>query len=268
MLILLPPSEGKAAPARRGRPVDLAALPHPELAPVRDELLDALAVVSARPGAAEALGLSPGLADEVARNVHLRSTPARRAADVYTGVLYAALDHGSLSPAARRRANRWVRVQSALWGPVAPTDPVAPYRLPMTATLPGVGTVAARWRSVLGPVMTGLAGDGLVVDGRSSSYASVWRPTGSAATAYVGVRVFSEVAGRRTVVSHAAKHTRGLVARWVCEADRTPRTPTALAALVAEHRPCALVADPRGGWFLDVDAPDAAAGAAAAASGA
>ena len=125
----------------------------------------------------------------------------------------------------------------------------------MTATLPGVGTVAARWRSVLGPVMTGLAGDGLVVDGRSSSYASVWRPTGAAAKAYVAVRVFSEVDGRRTVVSHAAKHTRGLVARWVCEADRTPRTPTALAALVAEHRPCALVPDPRGGWFLDVDAP-------------
>ena len=260
MLILLPPSEGKAAPARRGRPVDLAALPHPELAPLRSELLDALAVASARPGAAESLGLSPGLADEVSRNVHVRTTPARRAIDVYTGVLYAALDHASLSPAGRRRANRWVRVQSALWGPVAPTDPVAPYRLPMTATLPGVGTVAARWRAVLGPVMGGLAGVGLVVDGRSSSYASVWRPTGPAAKAYVAVRVFSEVDGRRTVVSHAAKHTRGLVARWVCEAERTPRTPATLATLVAGHRPCALIADPRGGWFLDMTVPPAVSG--------
>jgi cytoplasmic iron level regulating protein YaaA (DUF328/UPF0246 family) len=267
MLILLPPSEGKAAPARRGRPVDLAALPHPELGPLRAELLDALAVTSAQPGAAAALGLSPGLADEVARNVHLRSTPARRAIDVYTGVLYAALDHATLDVSARRRANRWVRVQSALWGPLGPTDTIAPYRLPMTATLPGVGTVAARWRSVLGPVMTTLAGDGVVVDGRSSSYASVWRPTGAAARAYVAVRVFSEVAGRRTVVSHAAKHTRGLVARWICEAARTPRTPAAVSALVAEHRPCELVPDPRGGWFLDVDAPAAASGTAAEAVG-
>lgn len=258
MLILLPPSEGKAAPARRGRPVDLAALPHPNLGPLREELLDALATVSARAGAAEALGLSPGLADEVARNVDLRTTPARRAIDVYTGVLYAALDHASLSPAGRRRANRWVRVQSALWGPVSPTDAVAAYRLPMTATLPGAGTVAARWRAVLGPVMAGLAGDGVVVDGRSSSYASVWRPTGTAARPYVAVRVFSEVGGRRTVVSHAAKHTRGLVARWLCESDRTPRTPADVAALVGVHRPCALVPDPRGGWFLDVDAPAAA----------
>lgn len=255
MLLLLPPSEGKAAPARRGRPVDLAALPHPSLGPVREELLDALAAASAEPGAAQALGLSPGLADEVARNVALRTTPARPAIEVYTGVLYAALDHAGLSPAGRRRANRWVRVQSALWGPVGPSDAIAPYRLPMTASLPGVGTVASRWRTVLGPVMTGLAGDGLVVDGRSSSYAAVWRPTGAAARAYVAVRVFTEVDGRRTVVSHAAKHTRGLVARWVCEADRTPRTPTALLALVREHRPAELVADPRGGWFLDVDAP-------------
>ncbi len=255
MLILLPPSEGKAAPARRGRPVDLATLPHPGLRALREELLDALAAAGARPGAAEALGLSPGLADEVARNVHLRTTPARRAIDVYTGVLFAAFDHAGLDAAARRRANRWVRVQSALWGPVGPTDPITPYRLPMTASLPGVGPVAARWRSVLGPVMTGLAGDGLVVDGRSSSYASVWRPTGPAARAYVGVRVFTEVDGRRSVVSHSAKHTRGLVARWLCEADRAPRTPVALAALVSEHRGCELVADPRGGWFLDVLVP-------------
>nr|WP_232531637.1 peroxide stress protein YaaA [Microlunatus antarcticus] len=261
-MILLPPSEGKAAPARRGRPVDLAALPHPGLTPLREELLDALAVASAQPGAAAALGLSPGLTDEVARNVHLRTTPARRAVDVYTGVLYAALDHASLSPAGRRRANRWVRVQSALWGPVGPTDPITPYRLPMTATLPGVGTVAARWRAVLGPVMVALAGDGVVVDGRSSSYASVWRPTGSAAKAYVAVRVFTEVEGRRVVVSHAAKHTRGLVARWICEAERTPRTPAAVVALVAGHRPCELVPDPRGGWFLDVLAPASAAAAA------
>lgn len=260
MLVLLPPSEGKAAPARRGRPVDPAALPHPSLAPLHDELLDALALVSAEPDAAERLGLSPGLAAEVARNVDLRTTPARPAAEVYTGVLYAALDHASLDPGARRRAHRTVRVQSALWGPVGLTDRVAPYRLPMTASLPGVGPVAARWRVVLGPVMTELARDGVVVDGRSSSYASVWRPSRAAARAYVAVRVFSEVAGRRTVVSHAAKHTRGLVARWLCEADRLPRTPAHVAAVVAEHRPCALVPDGRGGWFLDVDAP-AAAGA-------
>jgi cytoplasmic iron level regulating protein YaaA (DUF328/UPF0246 family) len=257
VLVLLPPSEGKAAPARRGRPLDLAALPHPGLNPLREQLLDALRAASAQPGAAEALGLSPGLADEVARNAALRTTPVRRAIEVYTGVLYAALDPTSLSPSGRRRANRSIRVQSALWGPVGPTDLIAPYRLPMTASLPGVGVVASRWRAVLGPFMSELAGDGVVVDARSSSYASVWRPTGRAARAYVAVRVFSEVEGRRTVVSHAAKHTRGLVARWLCEAERLPRTPHHVAAVVAEHRLCELVPDGRGGWFLDVLVPPA-----------
>ena len=258
MLILLPPSEGKAAPARRGRPTDLAALAHPELGPTRQQLLDALVALSARPGAAELLGLSGGLADEVARNVDLRRLPARPAAEVYTGVLFAALDHATLAPGAKRRANRAVRVQSALWGPVALTDRIAPYRLPMGAALPGPGPLAARWRAVLGATMAGLAGDEVVVDGRSTAYAAAWRPVGPATRRYVAVRVFTEVDGRRIVVSHLAKHTRGLVARWLCEADRVPRTPRAVAALVAEHRECALLPDGRGGWFLDVlDRPGA-----------
>lgn len=258
MLILLPPSEGKAPPARRGRPVDLTALPHAELGPTREAVLDALVTLSGEPHAAAALGLSPGLAAEVSGNVDLRRRPARRAIEVYTGVLYAALDHASLSPGAKRRANRAIRVQSALWGPVAPTDLIAPYRLPMGATLPGLGPVSACWRSVLGPVMTGLAGDGVVVDARSAAYATVWRPSGTAARRYVAVRVFTEVDGRRTIVSHLAKHTRGLVARWLCEAERLPRTASAVAALVREHRSCTLAPDPRGGWFLDVLDPGVA----------
>ena len=38
-LVLLPPSEGKLAPAR-GRPLDLAALSFPPLTPLRESLLD------------------------------------------------------------------------------------------------------------------------------------------------------------------------------------------------------------------------------------
>ena len=252
MLILLPPSEGKAAAVRRGRPVDLAGLSHPELTPTREAVLDALTRASAEPGAARTLGLSAGLADEVARNAELRRLPARPAIEVYTGVLYAALDYPSLTLAARRLANRSIRVQSALWGPVAPTDRIAPYRLPMGAALPGVGPLAGRWRGVLGPVMAELAGADIVVDARSAAYAAAWRPRGLDARRRVAVRVFTEADGHRTVVSHLTKHTRGLVARWLCQAGRAPRTPSAVAAVVAEHRDCELAPDDRGGWFLDV----------------
>lgn len=192
MLILLPPSEGKAPPARRGRPVELAALSAPELTKTR------LAV-------------------------------------------RAAMVEASQHPGALRRAARSLRVQSALWGPVGPTDRIAPYRLSIAVSLPGLGPLAGVWRRVLAPVLSATAGSGVVVDCRSSTYATAWRPSGELARRTVAVRVFLETAGERTAVSHLAKHTRGLVARWVLEAARMPRTPAAVAEIVAGHRRCDLV---------------------------
>ena len=102
--------------------------------------------------------------------------------------------------------------------------------------------------------MTGLAGDGVVVDGRSSSYASVWRPTGPAASAYVAVRVFTEVAGPPHRSSRTRRSTpAGSSPAGSARPTGSPRTPPHVAAVVAEHRPCALVPDGKGGWFLDVE---------------
>ncbi|HEY5820889.1 MAG TPA: peroxide stress protein YaaA [Propionibacteriaceae bacterium] len=252
MLILLPPSEGKCAPARRGRPVDLEALSSPELTETRSAVRAALIATSADPDALRLLGVAPGLAADVAQNLRLEALPGSPAMNVYAGVLYAALDYPSLSMGAKRRAGRSLRVQSALWGPVGPGDRIAPYRLSMAATLLGLGPLAGRWRAVLDPVMTGLAGTGIVVDCRSSTYATAWRPSGAVARRTVAVRVFTEVAGRRTVVSHMAKHTRGLVARWLLEASSSPRTPAQVAAIVSAHLPCELVDLGRTGFSLDV----------------
>ena len=49
------------------------------------------------------------------------------------------------------------------------------------------------------------------------------------------VRVLREVAGRRSVVSHHAKHTRGVLTRHlVTRRGRAPRTPDELAAVARE----------------------------------
>lgn len=252
MLILLPPSEGKAAPRRRGRPVDLDALGTPELAPTPRLVLDALVAASARPDALSLLGLGEGLRPELARNLQLPRTPAVPALEVYTGVLYEALDHPTLSPAARRRASRVLRVQSALWGPVGPGDRIAPYRLSMGTSLPGLGPLARVWRPVLAAPMTALAGRGVVVDCRSAPYAAAWLPDPEGARRHLAVRVFTEVAGRRTVVSHLAKHTRGLVARLLLEHDGRLATVPDVAAAVAERYRCELVDHGRRGFSLDV----------------
>lgn len=254
MLILLPPSEGKAAPRRRGAPVSLESLSFPELADTRKLIMNALIEASGADNALEILGVGASLAVEVEQNRRVDELPAALAADVFTGVLFEALDLPTLSVAARRRAARSVLVQSALWGPVSLRDKIAPYRLSMSARLPGLDPLASMWRAVLDPVLTEAAGSQVVVDCRSSTYAAAWQPRGEVAKRTVSVRVFSEQAGKRTVVSHFAKHTRGLVARWLLEAQPSPRTVRGVADIVSRHAQVELT-EARSGFTLDVIVP-------------
>jgi cytoplasmic iron level regulating protein YaaA (DUF328/UPF0246 family) len=259
VLVLLPPSERKAFPAApraaRRRPVDLDRLSWPQLRDPRSRVLDALAAVSARPDALAVLGAGPSLADEVASNTRLREAPARPVRELYTGVLYDALDLQSLPPAARRSAARSVVVVSALWGALRPGDAVPAYRLSMGTELPGIGPLAAFWRGHLDDPLTAAAGTGVVVDCRSSTYQAAWTPAPHVAARTVAVRVLREHQGRRTVVSHAAKWHRGLVTRHLLARDgSTPRSPRSVAAAVAEAFRCELRPPDRPGrsWTLDV----------------
>lgn len=256
MLVILPPSEGKAAPAAGmgNGPVDLARLVHPELTDRRLRLigiLDRLAT-GPRARALTVLGLSAGQAAEVDRDRDLLAAPAAPAREVYTGVLYQHLDLESLPSGARTRAAERLLVASALWGVVRLEDRIPAYRLSMGARLPRIGPLATWWRPAL---TAALPADGLLVDLRSQTYAAAWRP---AHGTVVQVRVFAERAGRRTVVSHMAKATRGDVARILVRTRGTPRDPTAVAALVerAGHR-VELVdgVTGRAPWSLDVVAP-------------
>jgi uncharacterized protein len=91
-----------------------------------------------------------------------------------------------------------------------------------------------------------------VVDCRSGSYAAAWLPAADAARRYLAVRVFTEVAGRRTVVSHLAKHTRGQVARLLLEHSGRLTTVEHVAAAVAEGHRCELTDHGRRGFSVDV----------------
>ena len=116
---------------------------------------------------------------------------------------------------------------SSLFGLVAPTDRIPAYRLSGDAVLPGLGTVSGVWRQALGPEITELVGDGLLVDLRSGMYAAFWRP--AALPRVATVRVLHEVAGRRQVVSHFNKATKGRILRALLEDGANPRTPARLA---------------------------------------
>jgi cytoplasmic iron level regulating protein YaaA (DUF328/UPF0246 family) len=79
-----------------------------------------------------------------------------------------------------------------------------------------------------------MAGRGLVVDLRSSTYAAFWRPAPDLARQVVTLRVLHEVNGRRQVVSHFNKATKGRLVRAVLEDARDPRTPKAFADLLSD----------------------------------
>ncbi|QIX27293.1 peroxide stress protein YaaA [Nocardioides sp. JQ2195] len=247
MLILLPPSEGKAAP-RRGNPLDLGRLSSPGLSPARALMLGALvelchgdqdpttpvqdAMIVER--AAATLGLGSTQLDLVAQNAGLMTAATARADRIYTGVLYDALDFASLSAAAKRRATSRVGIMSSLFGLVGPGDRIPAYRLSGDAVLPRIGSVAGFWREHLETAALEALGSGLLVDLRSGMYAAFWRPARDLAPRVATVRVLHEHNGTRKVVSHFNKATKGRIVREVLENGANPRTPAQFADLLRE----------------------------------
>lgn len=223
MLVLLPPSETKCT-GGSGAPLELDALSHPELNPTRRKLADALVELSATPERAlEALELSPKQLPEVERNAALCTSPTAPAITRYTGVLYDALDIGSLPRRERARADERLAVGSALFGIVTATDPIPAYRLSAGSALPGFGTLLSVWKPVLGPVLADA--EGPVVDLRSGSYAAL-APVPGAIT--VDVKTV-DAAGRRKTVSHFNKAHKGRLARLLA---RSPSEASCIADVI------------------------------------
>jgi cytoplasmic iron level regulating protein YaaA (DUF328/UPF0246 family) len=231
MLIFVPPSESKAFPADAA-PVELGSLALPELAPTRAKLLKALARVARgrQATALAALGLTAGQAGELAHNRELLSAPAATGAEVYTGVLYDALD----LPELHRRGitTDHVLIFSGLWGVLRPGDRIPHYRCSPGAKLPALGPVSAVWRKALRAPLAAYAGDQLVVDLRSGAYSSLWA-TGANA---VSVRVLHERESggvlKRSVVSHFNKATKGRLTRALLESGQQPGKPDEFTDLV------------------------------------
>lgn len=225
MIVLLPPSETKRS-GGDGPPLRLNDLSFPSLDPLRKELVDELVELAGdRDASRRALGLTPSQDAAIERNARLRDAPTLPAIGRYTGVLYDALDVGSLRPAEAARADARLVICSALFGMLRAADPVPAYRLSATSKLPGQQTLAARWRPVLDPLLTGLGTGELVVDLRSGSYAALGRLPGA-----VSVDVRAEHPdGSRTVVSHFNKAHKGRLARVLATTRSEPGDAGAVA---------------------------------------
>ncbi|MCX5334539.1 MULTISPECIES: peroxide stress protein YaaA [unclassified Streptomyces] len=254
MLVLLPPSEGKAS-SGRGAPLKLESLSLPGLTEAREAVLGELVELCAgdEGKAREVLGLSEGLRGEVGKNTELRTAGARPAGEIYTGVLYDALELSSLDTAAKKRAARQLLVFSGLWGAVGVADRIPSYRCSMGVKLPGLGALGAHWRTPMAAALPEAAGNGLVLDLRSSAYAAAWKPKGEVAGRTASVRVLH--APTRKVVSHFNKATKGRIVRSLLSAGIAPAGPAELVEALRDLGYVVEVEPPKGAgkaWALDV----------------
>ena len=121
----------------------------------------------------------------------------------YTGVLYDALDHRSLSAAHRRRLDASVVIFSGLWGAVAPADPIPDYKLKMGAALAPMGKLSTWWRAPLSARLGELAAGRHVWNLLPNEHAAAWDPPDG--LEQWTVRFLQRRGGRVTTVSHDNK---------------------------------------------------------------
>jgi uncharacterized protein len=231
VFILLPPSEGKAAEGS-GASVDLASLSLPRLRKPRERVLRALVkLCSAKSRAGQdkalaALGLSEGQRGELVRNAELLTAPTMTARQLYTGVVYDNLDLATLPPEIDTGK---ILISSGLWGVVRLDDRIPPYRCSIGVNLPPLGGLSAYWKKALREPMGATVASELVLDLRSGAYAATWTPHNN-----VAVRVLQERDGKRTVVSHFNKATKGRLVRDLLLSGAAPETKGELLAALRD----------------------------------
>lgn len=248
MRILLPPSAGKTTKETTNH-LQLEKLWQAEhLTQTRRQLIDDVQNTALLADAAQIFKLGPKNAHEISQNLEIYDAPALEAWQLYDGVLYEAakfeqiFSYGACaqdgqgqgqgnqpqgsgqgqggqsqadqSQGLQRQLEELTLVFSALFGPVRLTDLITPHRLSGSVKLPGQGSVASIWSKALKELLTQQLSGHVVVDLRSSEYGAMYRQTrgSDCLLLNIGVAKVNPATGKRSVVSHWAKHTRGLLA--------------------------------------------------------
>ena len=245
MRILLPPSAGKTTKESTNH-LQLEKLWQEEhLTQTRRQLINDVQNTALLADAAQIFKLGPKNAHEISQNLEIYDAPALAAWQLYDGVLYEAAKFAQIfssgepsqgsqgqgnqpqggqgqggqsqadqSQGLQRQLEELTLVFSALFGPVRLTDLITPHRLSGSVKLPGQGSVASIWSKALKELLTQQLSGHVVVDLRSAEYGAMYRPArgGECLTLNIAVAKVNPATGKRSVVSHWAKHTRGLLA--------------------------------------------------------
>jgi cytoplasmic iron level regulating protein YaaA (DUF328/UPF0246 family) len=246
VIFLLPPSEGKT-PANKGSKFAPKKLVFPNLTQKRLELMESLAHLCANEPelAAKVLDLGPQQRELLTTNAELLTARCAPAIQIYTGVLYDHLGYSTFNAKARTRADSSILIASALFGFVAPTDPIPAYRLSGASVIPHVGSLVHYWKTELLDSLAQCNGE-LILDMRSGSYEKL-APAKQLDQPVVSVKVLTNVKGVLKPVTHFNKATKGDLIRAACLSTR--KAPTKVEQLTQYFRQLGFESE------LDLNAP-------------
>lgn len=229
-VLLIPPSESKATPPGNGMLFTNAykskrTNAFKELNPLRERLIAAVEEALARRAGLEQVFdvRGPALDEAIRANRHLFESTSMPARDLYTGIMYEAIDYKTLGKAEKDRFNKQVLIFSGMFGLVRPTDRLPPYKLKMSGNLGGmVGRVSNYWRAPVSEVLRRELKGKVVWNFLPDTHQRVWDGTGEIAAnhsvKFVKRVVRSGVAEWKTI-SHHSKSLKGALIRHLLEKD-------------------------------------------------
>ena len=243
LLVLLPPSRAKAEGGDGPTYGDAIAAGHP-LAEARAQVLARVtrAVPPLDDRAVQRItGVrSSQVEDARARCARLGALPTLPAHRRYTGVVHRNAALAELAPGG---LGVEALIVSPLLGLVGLEEPVPAYRLEFTATVPGLGTLAAFWREAAGEHLRLRARDRIVWDLLPGEHERIW-PQGARALLDHRPVAFRRPEGGAANAART-KVAKGRLAAWLVANPAAARDTGAVAAH-AQLGP---------GWSLSPDGP-------------
>lgn len=156
------------------------------------------------------------LEEAIEANANLFSSPLMAAIDRYgPGVMYSAMEFGSLPTGAQRRLLENGVIFSGLFGLLRPDDLIPNYRLKMDASLPGVGKISKFWRPILSEHLNRVLTGRFVWNLLPQAHLDAWDDAGTY-RAMVQVKFIKEEEdGTRKPLTHGVKEMRGALVNFV-----------------------------------------------------
>jgi len=210
LIILLPPSEGKAESGKTGtRFTETSGTFGKSLGKQRREVVAALKQV--RGGSPKLLGVSGAhLTRAQQANLAVHGAKTLPASQRYTGVVWDHLDLASLPLATQKIAAKNIIIISGLLGLVTAGDPTPDYRLKIGASLAPMGKLSSWWRDEISNVLNKHCAGAVVISLLPQEHSAALIPDSESIQSYLHVDLATK-SGKAG--GHDAKAAKGRLAR-------------------------------------------------------